>query len=68
MLFINSLLFIRAGSPRPSAVQQGGGCVCVCLLSERCALSVPQGLYNLTRGTEEVASPGQGPAGLGEWK
>lgn len=41
--------------------------MCVCLLSERCAFSVPQDLHNL-RGTEEAVSPGQGPAGLGEWK
>lgn len=42
--------------------------MCVCLLSERCALCAPQDLHNLTRGTEEVVSPGQGPAGLGEWE
>lgn len=36
MLFINALLFIKAGSPRPSAAQQGGGWPAVHLLRERC--------------------------------
>lgn len=39
MLFINAFLFIKAGSPRPSAAQQGAA-VPVCLLREQCDLPV----------------------------
>lgn len=65
MLFINAFLFIKAGSPRPSAAQQGAA-VPVCLLREHCDLPVTPALLSLTRGTKKVVGPGQRPAGLTE--
>ena len=59
MLFINTFLFIKAGSPRSSAVQPGAA-VQACLLREKCALPLSPALLHLTRGTRKDEGPGQG--------
>lgn len=65
MLFINAFLFIKAGSPRPSAAQQGAA-VPTCLLREQCDLPATPALLILTRGIKKVVSLGQRPAGSRE--